>query len=107
MPEHEGMTHGARRAVIVLFVITFAVGAANLLFTVAQVDKLGSQQRAACAFAADLGSAPLPDKPKPGKLGVSLVTDSRAQWRGLHCPGTLPVPPGLAKWAAYYHLPGN
>jgi hypothetical protein len=50
---------------------------------------------------------PLPDKPRPSRLGVSLVTDDRAQWRALHCPGTLPVPPGLAKWAAVYHLDGR
>lgn len=73
----------------------------------AQQAQLQSQQQAACAFAADVGSVPLPDAPRPTKLGVSLVVDSRAQWRKLHCPGTLPVPPGLAKWAAYYHLGGH
>jgi hypothetical protein len=73
----------------------------------AQQAQLRVQQLAACGFARDLGSVPLPDKPRPSRLGVSLVTDDRAQWRALHCPGTLPVPPGLAKWAAVYHLDGR
>ena len=71
----------------------------------ATIAQLRAQQLAGCAFAADIGSVPLAASPRPSRLGVLLVTDSRAQWRGAHCPGTLPVPPGLAHWAAYYHLP--
>ena len=129
------MSPGARVSIVVLFALTLAIGGANLLFTTSQVGhvatvvhkqdvqaraqaatiaqlraqqaQLSKQQQAACAVAADVGSAPLPASPKPSKLGVSLVVDFRHQWRTLHCPGSLPVPPGLARWAAYYHLPGN
>lgn len=94
-------------SVVVLFVLMVVIGVANLLFTTSQVDTLFRTQQAACSVAADVGSAPLPASPKPARLGVSIVTDFRAQWRALHCPGSLPVPPGLARWAAVYHLPGN
>lgn len=73
----------------------------------AQQGLLRRQQLAGCASAADIGSVPLQSAPKPSRLGVSLVVDFRHQWRALHCPGVLPVPPGLAGWAAFYHLPGN
>ena len=92
-------------SVAVLFVLTVVVGVANLLFTTSQVDTLRAQQQAACAFAADLGSAPFPSSPRPSKLGVSIVADSRSQWRKLHCPGTLPVSPGLIKWGHFYRIP--
>jgi hypothetical protein len=115
------MTPGAKRAVVMLFVLSLALSAANLLFANAQARRqdatiaqlraqeaqLRSQQLAGCAFAADLGGVPIPGKPRPSRLGVSLVTDSRMQWRALHCPGTLPMPPGLAHWAAVYHLPAS
>jgi len=70
-----------------------------------EVARLQTAVLASCAFAADLGTVPLPPEPKPSKLGVQLVADSRAQWRKLGCPGSLPVPSGFARWAAYYHLP--
>ena len=76
-------------------------------FTVGYVAQLQTQLQATCAFARDLGSASLPASPKPSKLGVSIVADSRAQWRTLRCPGTLPPAPGLAHWAAAYHLDGR
>lgn len=101
------MSPGARVSIVALFALMLAVGAGNLLFTTSQVDQLRTQLQASCAFAADIGSVPLPDSPTPSKLGVSLVVDSRAQWRELRCPGPLPEPPGLAKWAAYYRLPGS
>lgn len=128
-PGHgEAMTRGARRAVIVLFTILAVGFLANLAYTSTQVShvthvvreqdgqarrqaaviaQLRAQLLASCAFADDLGTAPLPASPKPGKLGVKLVADSRQQWRQLRCPGTLPVPPGLARWAAFYHLPSS
>ena len=103
---------------IIIAVAMLAVGVASVVASVAYasttarrqdavIAQLRAQQLAACGFARDLGGVPLPDKPRPSKLGVSLVTDSRAQWRTLHCPGALPVPPGLAKWAAVYHLDGR
>ena len=111
---------GRRRLLnlIILAVAMLATGVASVVASVAYasasarrqdvtIAQLRVQQLAACGFARDLGSVPLPDKPRPSRLGVSLVTDDRAQWRALHCPGTLPVPPGLAKWAAVYHLDGR
>jgi len=99
-------------AVAILYSASYTNGSASRLDAQARVQaatirQLRAQQLAGCAFARDLGTVPVPDKPRPSKLGISLVTDSRAQWRGLHCPGTLPVPPGLAKWAAVYHLSGK
>lgn len=118
----------ARRALAGLVILMLFLGMANIGFTIewvgrlagvvhrqdrqatvqaATIGQLRAQQLAACAFAADVGSVPLPASPRPSKLGVSLIADSRAQWRKLHCPGQLPVPPGLAKWAAYYHVPAR
>lgn len=102
----EQMTHGARRAVAVLSVLMLAVAVANLFFTSSEVGKLRAAVLASCAFAADLGSAPLPATGKVAKLGVSIVADSRAQWRKLGCPGHLAPPgPGFVRWARYYRLP--
>lgn len=98
---------GARVSIVVLFALMLTIGAANILFTTTQVDRLRMQQQAACAVAADVGTAPLQSSPKPGKLGVTIVLDFRRQWRTLHCPGSLPAPPGLQRWAAYYHLPAS
>jgi hypothetical protein len=71
------------------------------------IAQLRVQLQASCGFAHDLGTATLPAAPRPSRFGVSLVVDARAQWRALHCPGELPVPPGLARWAAFYHLDGS
>src|SRR5258707_12749320 len=75
--------------------VTAASQAAQSRVQDATIAQLRAQQLAACAFAADVGTVPLPDAPRPSRLGVSIVADSRAQWRGLHCPGTLPPSPGL------------
>jgi hypothetical protein len=88
-------------------VVMVALIGASILYSAHQISQLERQQQASCAFASDVGSVPLPDSPRPSKLGVSLVTDARAQWRELHCPGALAPSPGLAKWAAYYHLAGS
>jgi hypothetical protein len=108
------MTQGARRAFATCVVLVLMVGAACIFFTSAQTSQLrdvvGTLQAAvlaSCGFAADVGSVPLPPSPRPSKLGVSLVADSRQQWRKLNCPGTLPMPPGFAHWAAVYHLPAS
>lgn len=134
---HDGMSRGARRAVIVLFVITFALAAGNLIFSSGQVNHLAGvvheqdaqaraqdatiarlnaaiaqqrrQQLTSCNAAADLGTAILPGKPGPSRFAVKIVTDNRAQWYGLGCgpAGSLPVPPGLAAAAARYGIPVN
>lgn len=97
----------ARRQVRWRDVIFVALFGASILYSAHQISQLERQQQASCAFAADVGSVPLPDSPRPSKLGVSLVADSRAQWRELHCPGVLSPSPGLTKWAAYYELPAS
>lgn len=89
------------------YVISVVIGLTSLGFTIVYTGQLQKQLQASCASAADIGSVPLQASPKPSKLGVSLVVDFRAQWRKLDCPGSLPVPPGLARWAAYYHLDGR
>ena len=105
----EPMTRGARHAFITLLVAGLAVAGASPAFTVmyanSTADALRAQVLASCSFAGDLGSAPLPATPRPSRLGVAIVADARAWWHRNHCPGTLPVPPGLAKWAAVYNLP--
>lgn len=101
-----GMTPGARHAVVALFTLMMAIGGANLFWTSHQVSNLRTAVLASCAFAADLGSVPIPPAPKPSKLGISLVADSRQQWRKLGCPGHLPPPqPVFARWARIYGLP--
>lgn len=102
-----GTERRRRLAAVLPYVISVVIGLTSLGFTVVYVAQLSTQLQAACAFAADVGSVPLQAPPRPSKLGVSIVVDSRAQWRALHCPGTLPPSAGLAKWAAYYHLPAS
>lgn len=116
------------RAFAVLILVTIGLNAGNLFFTntetghlrtvirtqdaqarelAGQVAKLQRAVLSSCAFAADVGSAPVAAGPggKASELGVSIVADSRAQWRQLGCPGHLPPPqPSFAKWARYYHL---
>ena len=102
------MTSGARRAFAVLAVLMLALGAANLFFTSSEVGALRAAVLASCAFAGDLGSAPFPATGTVSKLGVSIVADSRAQWRALSCPGHLAPPqPSFVRWARYYHLPDS
>ena len=129
------ITPGAKHAVTVLArafavisLVTLALAGANLFFTNTQVGHLravvrtqdaqaselsgqvAKLQRAvlsSCAFNADLGGAPIVTGPggKASELGVSIVADSRAQWRQLGCPGHLPPPqPSFTRWARYYHL---
>ncbi len=123
--DHGGVSRRRLLNFVILAVAMLAVGVASAVASIAYassathrldaqarvqaatIAQLRAQQLAGCAFAADIGSVPLAASPRPSRLGVLLVTDSRAQWRGAHCPGTLPVPPGLARWAAYYHLDGQ
>ncbi len=104
-----GMTAGARQAVVFLFVLAFVIGAANLLWTSRQTGSLRSAVMASCKFDADLGAAPVAVSPATGKaslLGVTIVSDARVAWRGLGCPGPLAPPaPSFIRWARYYHLP--
>lgn len=101
------ITPGAKRAVVMLFVLVVALTAANLWFTASEVDRVRGAVLASCAFAADVGSAPVAVAPggKASELGVAIVADSRAQWRRLGCPGHLAPPqPSFIRWARYYGL---
>jgi hypothetical protein len=108
----------ARYPFVVLALLSLLVGAFAIWYGVhytqrtasaqdATITQLRTQLQASCAFAADVGSVALPASPRPSRLGVLIVSDARSQWRKLHCPGSLAPAPGLARWAAYYHLPGS
>jgi len=102
-----GLSRLQGRAVVVLFVLAVLPGAFGWFWWVHEVSQVRSAVLASCAFAADVGSAPIVVAPggKAPELGVSIVADSRAQWRRLGCPGRLAPPqPSFAKWARYYHL---
>jgi hypothetical protein len=89
---------------VLLVVLT---GGLNLLWTSREVHGLRTAVLASCAFAADLGGAPVTTQPgiRPSRLGISIVADSRAQWHHLGCPGRLAPPaPSFVKWARFYHL---
>lgn len=116
------------RAFVVISVAVLAIGAANLFFTstevghlrgvirvqdaqaremAGQVAKLQRAVLSSCAFAADVGSLPVtvPPGAKASELGVSIVADSRSQWRQNGCPGHLAPPqPSFVRWAHYFHL---
>ena len=108
-PPREGMTGGARRAIVVLFLLTCLLAGLNLLFTVRQVAAVQDALIASCEFDSDLGTAPItvvPPAKKAGLLGVKIVSDARVAWRGLGCPGKLAPPgKGFVHWAHYYGLP--
>lgn len=105
------MTRGARYAALGLLLLTLLTGGANLLATYLQVGTVRAAVKAECHFNYDLAGVPIAVNPSTGKasvLGVKIVADSRAAWRGLGCPGTLPPPsPSFMKWALYYHLPAR
>jgi hypothetical protein len=104
-----GMTAGARRAVVFLFVLAFVIGGINLGVTFRQTGALRSALTASCKFDSDLGAAPVAVNPSTGKasvLGVTIISDARVAWRGLGCTGELGRPaPSFVRWARYYHLP--
>jgi hypothetical protein len=107
----EGITVGALRAVIFLFMFASLVGVFNLWWTSRQVGAQHHSVIAQCKFDYDLSGLPVTLNPatgKPSLLGVQIVSDSRVAWRGLGCPGRLAPPaPSFARWARYYHLPAS
>jgi hypothetical protein len=109
--DHGGVSRRRLLNLVVLAVAMLVTGIGSTVASVAYANmsagQLQVQLQAACGFAHDLGTATLPAAPRPSRFGVLLVTDARGQFRKLHCPGTLPVPPGLARWTAYYHLDGR
>lgn len=63
--------------------------------------------RASCAFYRDLAPVPVTTGPngKASRLGVQIISDSRAAFVGQTCPGQLPPPsPSLIRWARYYGI---
>lgn len=67
-----------------------------------------SELHASCKFweaLAGIDVQPPPPTPKPSKLGVSIVADSRIAFLGQSCGQIPDASPSLEKWAAYYHLP--
>lgn len=78
----------------------------------AQQQALIAQQEtelhASCKFweaLAGIDVQPPPPTPKPSKLGVSIVADSRIAFLGQSCGQIPDASASLVKWAAYYHLP--
>ena len=104
-----GLSSSARYAIIFLFVFAMTLAGANLLFASSQVRHLRSAVLTQCHFDRDLGSVPVtvnPGTQRASKLAVTLVSDGRVAWYGLHCPGKLPPPTqSFVRWAAFYHLP--
>jgi hypothetical protein len=115
----------------VLFVVSFAIGAGNVLFTTSQVHQAGQntlgvqranarlqmiiarqeqQIRADCDFYGDLAGLPLADAANgyPSELGVKIISDTRAAWHGHGCAGKLAPPdPTFVAGAHHYRLPVN
>ena len=103
------MSSGAKRAFIFLTLLTLLLAAAGLITGVREISGLREAVTASCKFDADLGSAPISLNPatnKPSLLGVTIVSDARVAWHGLHCPGALTAAdPSFIRWARYYRLP--
>lgn len=67
-----------------------------------------SELHASCKFwnaLAGIDVQPPPPTPKPSKLGVSIVADSRIAFLGQSCGQIPDASASLVKWAAFYHLP--
>lgn len=105
----EGMTHGARRAVLALFAAMAVLGAAALGLGARTADHLTRQVQSQCRFDGDLAGLPLSVNPATRKasiIGVKIVSDSRVAWHQAGCPGRLAPPsPSFTRWARFYHLP--
>ncbi|HEX7995896.1 MAG TPA: hypothetical protein VF506_18405 [Streptosporangiaceae bacterium] len=97
------------------------IDALTLLFIAALIvigtrayDTLQTRQLTQCQFNRDLGNlakvkvALNPKTHKASKVGIAIVADSRAAFRGLGCRGELDKPgPSFIHWARIYKLPAN
>lgn len=96
------------KSMAMLLLLMLLIGAGNLVITTRYFNDLQKQIHASCAFAKDIGTAPI--KPvKPAKtvprLAVVIVTDARISYDGRDCPGKLPPPSdSLVYWARHYHI---
>ena len=103
-----GITVGARRAIIYLFILTLLLTAGDLAYTTHLVDQVRAQQQAECKFDGDIGTAPVVAQKglKPSLLGVTIISDARVAWRQHGCPGHLTAAdPSFVRWARAFHLP--
>lgn len=110
-----------RRDLLYLLILGVAVNTAAFWLSARSVSDVRHQQarlHAAvlklCQFNADLGDAAAdpvtlnPATHKASELGIQILADSRAAWRGLGCPGHLRHPsPSFIRWARAYDLPAN
>lgn len=74
----------------------------------AALDVALKRERASCGFYRDLAPVPITVGPdgKASRLGVQIVSDSRAAYVGQTCPGPLPAPsPSFIRWARFYGIP--
>ena len=106
------ITHGARIAFLVLFLIMIGISGAALLAGIRAYDTLQNRQLTQCQFNQDLGNLASvkvtlnPATRKASKIGVAVIADSRSAFRGLGCPGRLAKPgPSFIHWTTIYHLP--
>lgn len=97
------------RAIVVLFAIAagggLGFGIINQHQQAQEITKLNDDVLSSCQFAADLGSAPLAilARGRPSELSVSLIADSRHQWRALQCPGRQPpADRSFRRWAPVF-----
>jgi len=61
--------------------------------------------QAVCGTWHTISLVPIP-KRKPTLLDVTIIVEARQAFRGLGCPGHLPIPnKRLTHWSAFYHLP--
>ena len=100
---------GRQRAYVILVLLCLAVGVVAWKHADQVGSRLQTEIQSSCASAVSVGTAPVvpPHGGQPSKLGVTIVSNFRQQWHTLHCPGSLPQPPGFAHWAAVYHLPAS
>ncbi|HVH81329.1 MAG TPA: hypothetical protein VM782_18155 [Stellaceae bacterium] len=105
------MTRGAAVSAVVLFAFAAASGAANLLWTAAEVGGLRAAVSGSCEFERDIGTIPVTPPPpvrRPSRVGVAIVADARLAYQRLGCAPPLPPPAAsFVRWARYYDLPSR
>ena len=97
-----------------LHLITYVFIAALLVIGARSYNTLQTRQLTQCQFNHDLGDLAAvkvvvsPQTHKASKVGIAIVADSRAAFRGLGCRGHLATPvPSFSHWAKVYGLPSD